>query len=146
LLVDFRPAEGTDVLGDLDPAPPVPFAVMVAEHDGRVLLFHDVRHDEWELPLADRQHGESAHDAAVRNFTAVTGSDPADVSLIGVATVQRGHERRIDRVAVFRGRLREVGAFEATSGVDGLAWWDPVGDHAGLSPIDEHLARLALGR
>jgi tRNA threonylcarbamoyladenosine biosynthesis protein TsaE len=146
LLVDFRPADGTDVLGDLDPAPPVPLAVMVAEHDGRVLLFHDVRHDEWELPLADRQEGESAHDAAVRNFAAVTGSDPGEVSLVGVATVQRGHERLIDRVAVFHGRLREVAAFEATSGVDGLAWWDPVGDHAGLSPIDEHLARLALER
>ena len=68
------------------------------------------------------------------------------MSLVGVATVQRGHERRIDRVAVFHGRLHEVGAFEATSGVDGLAWWDPVGDHAGLSPIDEHLARLRASR
>ena len=146
LLVDFRPADGTDVLGDLDPAPPVPLAVMVAEHDGRVLLFHDVRHDEWELPRANRLQGESAHDAAVRNFTAVTGSNPAEVSLVGLATVQRGHQRRIDRVAVFHGRLLEVSAFESTSDVDGLAWWDPVGDHAGLSPIDEHLARLALER
>jgi len=145
LLVDFRPTDGPD-LGDLDPAPPVPIAVVVAEHDGRVLLFHDVRHDEWELPLAHREPGESAHDAAVRNFKAVTGSDPGEVSLVGVATVQRGHERRIDRVAVFHGDLREVRAFEATEGVDGLAWWDPVGEHPGLSPIDEHLARLALER
>jgi tRNA threonylcarbamoyl adenosine modification protein YjeE len=146
LLVDFRPAEGVEALGDLEPAPAVPLAVMVAEHDGRVLLFHDVRHDEWELPLADRQEGESAQDAAVRNFTTVTGSEPGAVSLVGVATVQRGHERRIERVAVFHGRLREVHAFEVTSGVDGLAWWDPVSAHAGLSPIDEHLARLALER
>ena len=146
LLVDFRPGDGPDLGGleDLDPRPPVPLALMVAEHDGRVLLFHDVPHDEWELPLAQREPGESARDAAVRNFTAVTGSKPGEVSLVGVATVQRGHERRIDRVAVFHGRLHEVGAFEATSGVDGLAWWDPVGDHDGLSPIDEHLARLAV--
>ncbi len=148
LLVDFRPAlgPGGGVLDGLDPAPPVRLGVMVAEHDGRVLLFHDVRHDEWELPLGRCEPGESAHDAAVRNFTAVTGSDPGDVALVGVATVQRGHERHIDRVAVFHGRLRAVGDFDPTSGVDGLAWWDPVGEHTGLSPIDEHLARLALAR
>jgi tRNA threonylcarbamoyladenosine biosynthesis protein TsaE len=146
LLVDFRPTDGLDHDGleGLDPAPPVPLAVMVAEHDGRVLLFHDVRRDEWELPLAHRREDESARDAAVRNFAAVAGSDLGEVSLVGVATVQRGHERDIARVAVFHSRLREVAAFEATSGVDGLAWWDPVGDHERLSPIDEHLARLAV--
>ena len=145
LLVDFRPCAEDD-LEDLDPAPPVPLAVMVAEHDGRVLLVHDVRHDEWELPLGRREGGEAARDAAVRNFTTVTGSDPGDVALVGVATVQRGHQRRIDRVAVFRSRLHEVAAFQTTTDVDGLAWWDPVGDHPGLSPIDEHLARLAVER
>ena len=144
LLVDFRPVDGPELA--VDPAPPVPLAVVVAEHDGRVLLFHDVRHDEWELPLGRRESEESARDAAVRNFAAVTGSDPGEVSLVGVATVQRGHQRRIERVAVFRSHLREVAAFEATSGVDGLAWWDPVGEHPGLSAIDEHLARLALQR
>jgi hypothetical protein len=29
--------------------------------------------------------------------------------------------------------------------VDKLAWWDTVRDYEGLSPIDEHLARLAIG-
>ncbi|WP_167305934.1 tRNA (adenosine(37)-N6)-threonylcarbamoyltransferase complex ATPase subunit type 1 TsaE [Nocardioides euryhalodurans] len=142
LLVDFRPC-AEEELGDLDPPAPVPLALMVAEHDGRVLLDHNARFDEWELPLARIEEGESAREAAVRNFRLRTGSEPGDVSFVGVATVQLGHERRIDYVAVFRGRMTRVSDFRATAEVDGLAWWDPVVDHPGLSPIDAHLARLA---
>lgn len=142
LLVDFRPT-AEEELGSLEPVSEVPLSLMVAEHDGRVLLTHNARHAEWELPLARREEGESARQAAVRNFQAVTGSDPGEVSFVGVATVQQGHERRIEYVAVFRSRLRELDDFVTTEDVDGLAWWDPVEDHSGLSPIDAHLARLA---
>ena len=138
LLVDFRACSE-------DEAGPLTAALLVAEHDGRVLVVHDAQRDEWGLPLARVGDG-SIHAAAARHFRRTTGSDPGEVSFVGVATAQLGHERRIEHLAVLRSRLHEVAGFAVTDDVDGLAWWDPVGDHPGLSPIDAHLARLALAR
>ena len=143
LLVDFRAGAEQELAAV---APEVPLALLVAEHDGRVLLVHNARSQEWELPLADIAEDESAREAAVAQFRDRTGSEPGDVEFVGVGTVQLGHERRIEYVAVFRSRLREVAGFEAGEEVDGLAWWDPLTEHDGLSPIDAHLAHLALGR
>ncbi|MDQ3485967.1 MAG: hypothetical protein M3445_11260, partial [Actinomycetota bacterium] len=74
-----------------------------------------------------------------------TGSAPAAVDFVGVATVQLGHERRIEYVALYRTTLPQLDVPEPESSVDRLVWWDVANEHAGLSPIDEHLARLALG-
>ena len=145
LLVDFRPCPESE-LADLEPVIPLPASLVVAEHDGRVLIVHNARSQEWELPLAEIGEGESPREAALRQFRAETGSEAGDVEFVGVATVQLGHERRIEHVAVYRSRLHEVAGFEVTDEVDGLAWWDPLGDHDGLSPIDAHLGRLALDR
>jgi tRNA threonylcarbamoyl adenosine modification protein YjeE len=144
LLVDFRPCPES-ALTELGATIPMSTSLLVAEHDGRVLIVHNARSQEWELPQADIAPGESARTAAVRHFHTRTGSEPGDVAFVGVATVQLGHERRIEHAAVFHSRLHEVAGFEVTDDVDGLGWWDPLAEHEGLSPIDAHLGRLALG-
>jgi 8-oxo-dGTP pyrophosphatase MutT (NUDIX family) len=118
----------------------------VAEHDGRVLLVHDAWRREWELPGGTIDDGEGARDAAVRAFVEETGARPGDVSFVGVATVQLGHERRIEYAAVYRTALAAVPAFEPKDDVDGIVWWDLSSELPGLSPIDAHLARLAVER
>jgi 8-oxo-dGTP pyrophosphatase MutT (NUDIX family) len=120
---------------------------MVAQHDGRVLLVHDTWKGEWELPGGMIEDGEPPREAACRELREETGCEPgAEVSFVGVGTVQLGHERRIEYVAVYRTTLAEVPPFEVNDEVDGLAWWDPAqDDHPGLSPIDAHLARIAVG-
>jgi hypothetical protein len=74
-----------------------------------------------------------------------TGSEPGRAEFVGVATIQLGHERRIELLAIYRAELAEVAAFEANDRADSLAWWDVVQEFADLSPIDAHLARVALG-
>jgi 8-oxo-dGTP pyrophosphatase MutT (NUDIX family) len=117
---------------------------MVAEHDGRVVLVHNSWRQEWELPVGEIPSDETARETAVRRFVEETGTAARDVEFVGVGTVQLGHERSIQYVAVFRTRLGELAQFEASDEVDKLAWWDTVRDFEGLSPIDEHLARLAI--
>jgi tRNA threonylcarbamoyladenosine biosynthesis protein TsaE len=144
LLLDFRRCPEAD-LDSLDPAIPLRQALVVAEHDGRVLLAHNAWREEWELPGGVIGEGERARDTAVREFREETGSDPGRAQFVGVATIQLGHERRIEFLAVYRAELAEVTAFEANDRADSLAWWDVIQEFADLSPIDAHLARVALG-
>jgi len=144
LLLDFRRCAEPE-LDTLDPAIPLRQALVVAEHDGRVLLAHNSWSEEWELPGGVIGEGEHARDTALREFRAETGSDPGRAEFVGVATIQLGHERRIEFIAIYRAALGEVVAFEANDSADSLAWWDVVQEFAALSPIDEHLARVALG-
>jgi 8-oxo-dGTP pyrophosphatase MutT (NUDIX family) len=110
-----------------------------------VVLVHNSWRQEWELPVGEIPSEESARETAVRRFAEETGTALADVEFVGVGTVQLGHERSIEYVAVFRTHLTELAQFEANDAVDKLAWWDTVRDFEGISPIDEHLARLAIG-
>ena len=144
LLLDFRLCDEAD-LDTLDPAIPLRQALVVAEHDGRVLLAHNAWREEWELPGGVIGEGERARDTAVREFREETGSEPGRAEFVGVATIQLGHERRIEFLAVYRAELAEVTTFEANERADRLAWWDVVQEFADLSPIDAHLARVALG-
>jgi 8-oxo-dGTP diphosphatase len=144
LLLDFRRCPEDD-LDSLDPAIPLRQALVVAEHDGRVLLAHNAWREEWELPGGVIGAGERARDTAVREFLEETGSEPGRAEFVGVATIQLGHERRIELLAIYRAELAEVAAFEANDRADSLAWWDVVQEFADLSPIDAHLARVALG-
>jgi len=145
LLLDFRRCPESD-LDDLDPSIPLRQALVVAEHDGRVLLAHNSWSEEWELPGGVIGDDEPARETAVREFRAETGSDPTDAQFVGVATIQLGHERRIEFLAIYHADLAEVAGFEANDRADRLAWWDVVQDFEDLSPIDAHLARVALGR
>jgi hypothetical protein len=69
-----------------------------------------------------------------------------DVEFVGVATVQVGHERTIEFVAIFRTAVDRVAAYEPTDEIDQLAEWDLVSDLPRLSAIDAHLAQIAVDR
>ncbi len=144
LLLDFRHCAEAD-LADLDPAIRLAQSLIAAEHDGNVLLVRNSWSQEWELPGGQIEGSEGARETAARGLRGETGSAPAAVDFVGVATVQLGHERRIEYVALYRTTLPQLDVPEPESSVDRLVWWDVANEHAGLSPIDEHLARLALG-
>ena len=146
LLLDFRHCPESELAG-LDPSIPLGLSLMVAVHDGRVLLVHNT------LAAgvgAARRRARRGRDRAAGRRTRVPGgdrhpADPASVDFVGIGTVQLGHERRIEYVAVYATHLDHLDDFEANDEVDKLAWWDVAPDFPGLSPIDQHLARLALG-
>ncbi len=143
LLLDFwRCAESE--LDDLDPLIPLPLALMVAEREGSVLMVHNTWRREWELPGGMIDEGETAREAAVREFREETGAEAGEVEFVGVGTVQLGHERRIEYAAVYRTSIDQLANFEPNDEIDEVQWWDLGSELARLSPIDAHLAELAL--
>ncbi len=144
LLVDFWTGAEDD-LRDLDRDVPLTMSILVPEHGDRVLLVRNLRTAEWELPLARLGADEPPRDAVVEQFRAVTGGEPGPVRFAGVATIQHGHQRRIKRVAVYRTTLPGADDLRPGGDVDGLTWWDPAEEHAGLSAIDAHLVRVLRG-
>jgi hypothetical protein len=144
LLVDFWTGAEDD-LRDLDRDVPLTMSILVPEHGDRVLLVRNLRTAEWELPLARLGADEPPRDAVVDQFRAVTGGEPGPVRFAGVATIQHGHQRRIKRVAVYRTTLPGADDLRPGGDVDGLTWWDPAEEHAGLSAIDAHLVRVLRG-
>ena len=145
LLLDFRRCDEAE-LDELDPSIPLRLSLMVAEHDGCVVMVHNSWRREWELPGGVVVGDESAREAAVREFLDETGTEPGDVEFVGAATVQLGHERRIEFAAVFRTTIDRVAGFEPHDDIDQLTGWDLVSDLPRLSAIDAHLARLAVDR
>ena len=143
LLLDFRRCPESE-LDDLDPYIPLQLSLVVAEHDGRVLLVHNSGGRSGRCRSPTSADDESARAAAERVFREETGCDPGDVDFFGIATVQLGHERSIEYAAIYRTHLPALEDFAANEAVDKLAWWDVVHDYEGLSPIDEHLARMVL--
>ena len=64
LLLDFRHCPESD-LASLDPSIPLRLSLMVAEHDGRVLLVHNSWRQEWELPVGQTRSDETPRETAV---------------------------------------------------------------------------------
>lgn len=145
LLLDFRRC-AEDELAGLDPAVPLPLSLMVAEHEGRLLMVRNTWSREWELSGGSILEGETARDAAVRCFLEETGMVASDVEFIGVATVQLGHERRIEYAALYRTSFGRLPDQQAGAEIKKLFWWDGASELVGLSPIDAHLGLLGIDR
>ena len=145
LLLDFYRCPESE-LSDLDPSIPLPLSLMVAEHAGGVVMVHNSWRDEWELPGGMIDEGESAREAAEREFREETGVPAGEVEFVGVGTVQLGHERRIEFVAVYRTALDAPVEFTPNDEIDELRTWQVGSELPGLSGIDAHLAELAVAR
>jgi tRNA threonylcarbamoyl adenosine modification protein YjeE len=143
LLLDFRRCPESD-LTDLDPSIPLRLSLMVAEHDEDVVMVHNSWRDEWELPGGLIEEGETAREAAERKFLEETGAHAGEVDFVGVGTVQLGHERRIEFVAVYRTVLEDPLELKPSEEIDEACTWDLVSELPGHSAIDAHLAGLAL--
>ena len=104
-------------------------------------MVHNSWRDEWELPGGLIEEGETAREAAEREFLEETGVPAGEVDFVGVGTVQLGHERRIEFVAIYRTVLEGRTEFEperASSTRSARGTWHA--DLPGLSAIDAHLA------
>ncbi len=143
LLLDFR-ACAEDELEGVDAAIPLRLSLMTARHGGRVLLVRNVRSGEWELPGGPIADGETPRHAAERRLVEETGVRAGAVAFVGMATVQLGHAREIEFIALFRSTLDDDASTRAGTAGREVTWWDPTVSLAGLSPIDAHLAELSV--
>lgn len=103
-LLEFNVGSEGD-LDDLDPAIPMPLALVVARHENRTLLVFNRWREQWELPGGMIEPGETSREAAVREFVEETGQPEPNVAYCGVATFRLMPDRRLEHAAVYRADL-----------------------------------------
>jgi 8-oxo-dGTP diphosphatase len=115
----------------------------VVTRDGRVLVVHRPKYDDWSLPKGKLEDGESWEDAAVREVQEETGLRCAlDEELSSVH--YRDAKGRPKRVRYWRMRGCD-GKFAPTDEVDEARWVDRDGALALLSyQHDRNLVAAAL--
>jgi len=101
---------------------PVEAAGGVVLHEGRVLLVHRPRYDDWTLPKGKLDRGESFEDAALREVREETGLR----CTLGRELGGTEYRDRKDRPKVVRywlmGLAGEPGSFEPNEEVDEVRW------------------------
>jgi len=140
-LLEFNVGSEGD-LDDLDPAIPMPLALVVARHENRRLLVFNRWREQWELPGGMIEPGETSREAAVREFVEETGQPEPNVGYCGVATFRLMPDRRLEHAAVYRAELPSRAAFEADDEVERIEWWDGAAIPA-LALLDAEICRLA---
>ena len=88
--------------------------------EGRVLLVHRPRYDDWSLPKGKLEHGEAWRDGAVREVLEETAQRCEVADLAG--TVRYTHRGKPKIVAYFRMHLLDDRPFDANEEVDRILW------------------------
>ena len=106
----------------------------VVERDGRVLLVHRPRYDDWTFPKGKAEEGESDEDCAIREVHEETGLRCVLEHELGVTEYGR------KRVRWWRMRAVADDGFAANEEVDELRWVDRTEAAALLTyPADREL-------
>lgn len=137
----FEQASDAD-LDRLDPAIPLPAALVVVWHAGECLLVFNRYRQAWELPGGMIDPGESARDAAVRELWEESGQRASEIVLAGVAEVWYDPAQRLEHLALYRGTAAARAPFVENDEMTQSRWWNPGDPLDGLQEIDAALARL----
>ncbi|HEV2636616.1 MAG TPA: NUDIX domain-containing protein [Actinocrinis sp.] len=116
---------------------PLNFASIALWHEDRVLMVFERKRRQWELPGGAIEPGETLREAASRELLEESGQQ-SDLPLrfLGYAHFALAGLVRIEYGALFTGRVAEPVAFEPTSEIEAVRWWNPsepfVGDSTSL--------------
>jgi 8-oxo-dGTP diphosphatase len=131
LLAFDRVAEGGPAFGSL---------VVLWRGEECLLVFHR-RRNTWEVPGGRLDPGESAREAAFRELAEESGQRPELLDFVGNA-LYRGSDRRQRQLAIYRGKIDQAMPFEPNDEIAEIRWWNPAEPLAGLTRVDEAIARL----
>jgi 8-oxo-dGTP diphosphatase len=142
-LVSFERGDESG-LNALDPAIPLPLALVALWQGHRCLTVFDRWKQAWELPGGVREDNESPRDAAWRELHEETGQRPGELQYVGVATIRFGDDGRLEYAALFTARIVDPLPFAPNSEIEKTYWWDVTDDLRGMAEIDTYLARLCV--
>ena len=91
--------------------------------DGKILLVHRPKYDDWTFPKGKADPGESDEECALREVEEETGRRCSLVRELGSSSYTDSRERpKVVRYWLMR---PEGGRFEPTAEVDEIAWLSP---------------------
>lgn len=138
-------ARGNEVdLERLDSAVPLPLSLVVARHGSQTLLVFDRWRQEWELPGGMIEPGESARQAAAREFEEETGQVAPALTYVGLVLFRLQPDSRLEHAAVFSCSLTDRAPFTPNDEIESLTWWDGRTNLPGLSTLDATVERLTF--
>jgi 8-oxo-dGTP pyrophosphatase MutT (NUDIX family) len=153
LALDFV---GESRLNDADSPPPLPLALVVMTHEGKVLMIFNRWRQEWELPGGMIEAGETPRQAAFRELLEETGGvEGSGVTAESLAFHARAlfslkRPDRLEYAAVYSTRLDALPELKTNEEASAFLWWTP--DAAGegntgenMSALDAAIARQVVG-
>jgi 8-oxo-dGTP diphosphatase len=130
--------------GDIPPSErsiPLPLALVVPRHEGKVLFVFNRWRDEWELPGGMIEPGEQPVDAARRELEEESGQTAADLHYVGWMKFRLQPHQRLELAVLYQCELETVQPFEANDETTAIMLWDlhsPVSGY--VNEIDKYLA------
>ncbi|MCD9026994.1 NUDIX domain-containing protein [Luteimonas sp. BDR2-5] len=126
--------------------PATSFALVLARHDGDVLLVRNRSRGVWELPGGWIDPGESAERCARRELAEESGQTPGRLRLAAWLVLDRPDGDGPARIfgALFLAQITDIAGFAPTSEIARLLWTPAAQLPTGISAIDAALiARFA---
>ena len=96
----------------------------VVYRDGRLLLVHRPKYDDWTFPKGKADEGETDEECALREVKEETGLDCTLEREVASSSYTDSHGR--PKHVRYWLMHPERGGFEPTAEVDEIAWLDPV--------------------
>ena len=137
-------SDGTALLG-WDPSAqegPLTASLVVLWRGEECLQVFNRFRQVWELPGGMIDPGETARDAAFRELAEESGQRPGVLDFVGFARCWYAPAERVESLAIYRGEIDQAMPFEPNDEIAEIRWWNPAEPLAGLTRVDEAIARL----
>lgn len=134
-LLSFVPSK-TPIPSSEEKHIPIPFALVVAFHQGKALLIHNQWRQVWELPGGMIDEGETPELAAKRELEEETSQIADELEFIGLAKVRLKPDDRLEFGAIYTCELNTIQPFQTNDEASQILWWDL------NTPIDGHITAI----
>jgi len=122
---------------------PLVASLVVAEHEGKVLLVFNRKRQNWELPSGRIEADESPRDCAIRELFEESGQSVNSLDFVGLAKI-RVNNGNITFLAIYSVCLPVISVFQANEEIAMNTYWDFRSNIGYINEIDLSLAALVI--
>ena len=142
-LLEFTPMENEESLDQMIHSP-LTASLVLAEHNGNLLLVFDKYKEHWEFPGGAIEAGESPRDCAVRELVEESGQLSSNLDFVGIAKFLMNGS--IMFAAIYSCHLLTLHPFEANDEIGRIVYWDFFSDIGFIDEIVRYMATLIMHR